>query len=60
MEGSQGGGIFFDDPFSTPSIAFSDFFGNAGYLAWALAYPLLVGSLCAVAGYALFRRSDLP
>jgi len=37
-----------------------DFFGNAGYLAWALAYPVVVGTLCALTGYTLFRRSDLP
>lgn len=37
-----------------------DFFGHAGYLAWALVYPLVVGSICAAIGYSLFRRSDLP
>lgn len=37
-----------------------DFFGNAGYLAWAMLYPLLLGTLAASAGYILFRRSDLP
>lgn len=37
-----------------------DFFGNAGYLAWALVYPLLLGTLTATLGYILFRRSDLP
>lgn len=37
-----------------------DHLGRAGCLAWALAYPLLVGTLCAVAGFRHFRRSDLP
>ena len=37
-----------------------DFFGHTGYLAWALVYPVLVGTLCATIGYLLFRRSDLP
>jgi len=37
-----------------------DFFGHAGYLLWALVYPLLFGTLCAAIGYTLFRRSDLP
>ena len=37
-----------------------DAFGNAGYIAYALIYPSLVGTLCAYVGYVLFRRSDLP
>ncbi|HFD79771.1 MAG TPA: ABC transporter permease [Gammaproteobacteria bacterium] len=37
-----------------------DFFGHAGYMAWALVYPLLLGTLTAAFGYTLFRRSDLP
>jgi ABC-2 type transport system permease protein len=37
-----------------------DHFGSEGYLAWAFAYPLALGSLCATAGFVLFRRSDLP
>ena len=37
-----------------------DHFGRFGYLLWAFAYPLVVGTLCAVLGYQLFRRSDLP
>jgi len=37
-----------------------DLFGRTGYLAWALFYPLLIGSGCAALGYWLFRRSDLP
>jgi ABC-2 type transport system permease protein len=37
-----------------------DHFGTAGYMIYALTYPLVLGSLCAGAGYLLFRRSDLP
>lgn len=37
-----------------------DLFGREGYLAWALLYPLFIGSSCALLGYWLFRRSDLP
>ncbi len=37
-----------------------DAFGQAGYIAYALAYPALLGTLCALGGYLLFRRTDLP
>jgi ABC-2 type transport system permease protein len=37
-----------------------DLFGTQGYIAYALAYPLALGSLSAVLGFAIFRRSDLP
>jgi len=37
-----------------------DTFGEAGYMAYALSYPVLLGTLCALGGYVLFRRSDLP
>jgi ABC-2 type transport system permease protein len=37
-----------------------DAFGREGYLAWALAYPLAIGSLCAALGFRTFRRGDLP
>ena len=37
-----------------------DNFSQAGYIAYAVLYPMLFGSLCAAAGYLLFRRSDLP
>jgi ABC-2 type transport system permease protein len=37
-----------------------DLFGTTGYQIYALLYPLLIGSLCALAGYLTFRRSDLP
>jgi ABC-2 type transport system permease protein len=37
-----------------------DNFGERGYIAYALVYPMLLGSLCAFAGYLIFKRSDLP
>ena len=37
-----------------------DTFGHDGYLAWALVYPLLLGTLGAWLGYLAFRRGDLP
>ena len=37
-----------------------DLFGTQGYIAYALAYPVALGSLSAVLGFAIFRRSDLP
>ncbi len=37
-----------------------DHFGQAGYMLYAMLYPLLLGSLCAAAGFGLFRRGDLP
>jgi ABC-2 type transport system permease protein len=37
-----------------------DYFGQAGYIAWALVYPLVLGSVCAAFGYLIFRQGDLP
>ncbi len=37
-----------------------DNFGRIGYMVFALAYPITLGSLCAYIGYLVFRRSDLP
>ena len=37
-----------------------DAFGTRGYIAYAIGYPIALGSLCAVAGYRIFRRGDLP
>ncbi|MDO8607978.1 MAG: ABC transporter permease subunit [Phaeospirillum sp.] len=37
-----------------------DGFGRAGYLAFAIAYPVALGTVCAGIGYHLFRRGDLP
>jgi ABC-2 type transport system permease protein len=36
-----------------------DTFGSAGYMAYALAYPTLLGTLTAWIGYQVFRRGDL-
>jgi ABC-2 type transport system permease protein len=37
-----------------------DAFGQIGFMAYALLYPVAVGSLCAALGFQLFRRGDLP
>lgn len=37
-----------------------DNFGQVGYMVYAIVYPLVVGTLCAVIGYWAFRRGDLP
>jgi ABC-2 type transport system permease protein len=37
-----------------------DAFGTQGYIAYALAYPIALGSACAGLGFVIFRRSDLP
>jgi len=36
-----------------------DNFGNAGYMAYALAYPAALGTAAAWIGYQVFRRGDL-
>ena len=37
-----------------------DTFGQAGYIAYALIYPVVLGTACAGMGFLLFKRSDLP
>ena len=37
-----------------------DNFGQAGYIAYALLYPIALGTACAGLGFYLFKRSDLP
>ncbi|EGV52551.1 ABC transporter permease [Candidatus Endoriftia persephone str. Guaymas] len=37
-----------------------DNFGQSGYIAYALIYPILLGTGCAGLGYFFFKRSDLP
>ncbi len=37
-----------------------DAFGALGFQVFALAYPTLLGLICAVAGYMIFKRGDLP
>lgn len=42
------------------SYVILDNFGRIGYMAWALFYPILIGTLCGISGYMIFRRGDLP
>jgi ABC-2 type transport system permease protein len=37
-----------------------DNFSQAGYIAYAIIYPIVFGTLCAGLGYFFFKRSDLP
>ena len=37
-----------------------DAFGQNGYIAWAIGYPVLLGSFAALGGFLIFRRGDLP
>ena len=37
-----------------------DHFTEAGYIIWAIAYPVLLGTLSAFSGYYLFKKGDLP
>jgi len=37
-----------------------DHFSQTGYIAYAVLYPMLFGTVCAGIGYVLFKRSDLP
>ncbi len=37
-----------------------DNFSQAGYIAYAVVYPIAFGSICAGLGYYIFKRSDLP
>ncbi len=37
-----------------------DFFGYAGFMVYALLYPLVLGFVLAGIGYLVFRRTDLP
>lgn len=37
-----------------------DTFGVLGYKVYALAYPVLLGSAAALAGFLTFRKTDLP
>lgn len=36
-----------------------DLFGQMGYLIWSFSYPIVLGTICAITGYLLFRRGDL-
>ncbi len=37
-----------------------DTFGQAGYIVYALVYPVLIGTAAASLGYYIFQKSDLP
>lgn len=37
-----------------------DTFGQAGYIVYALVYPVFIGTAAASLGYYLFQKSDLP
>ncbi|MDX2504058.1 MAG: ABC transporter permease subunit [Gammaproteobacteria bacterium] len=37
-----------------------DHFTETGYIIWAITYPVMLGTLCAFAGYFLFKKGDLP
>ena len=37
-----------------------DIFGRAGFMVWSFAYPLILGLVTALGGWAIFRRGDLP
>jgi ABC-2 type transport system permease protein len=37
-----------------------DNFGQSGYIVYAIAYPILLGTAAAGLGFLLFKRSDLP
>jgi len=37
-----------------------DNFSQAGYIAYAIIYPMVFGILCATGAYFIFKRSDLP
>jgi ABC-2 type transport system permease protein len=37
-----------------------DNFGQVGYMVYAIAYPIVLGTLFSVIGYWAFRRGDLP
>ncbi len=37
-----------------------DNFSHAGYIAYAVIYPMVFGTVCAGLGYFIFKRSDLP
>ena len=37
-----------------------DHFSQAGYIAFSIFYPIVLGTLCAAIGFIVFKRSDLP
>ncbi|MDP1897398.1 MAG: ABC transporter permease subunit [Sulfurimicrobium sp.] len=37
-----------------------DTLGATGFMIYGLVYPFVIGTLCAIAGFFMFRRGDLP
>jgi ABC-2 type transport system permease protein len=37
-----------------------DHFSQTGYIIFSIVYPMLLGTLCAALGFAIFKSSDLP
>lgn len=37
-----------------------DIFGRVGFMIWAFAYPIVLGTASALGGWLIFRRGDLP
>ena len=38
----------------------TDTLGATGFMIYGVVYPLVIGTVCATAGYFMFRRGDLP
>ncbi|BCB27698.1 hypothetical protein SKTS_25840 [Sulfurimicrobium lacus] len=38
----------------------TDTLGATGFMIYGVVYPLVIGTICATAGYFMFRRGDLP
>ncbi len=38
----------------------TDTLGATGFMIYGVVYPLVIGTVCATAGYFIFRRGDLP
>ena len=38
----------------------TDTLGAAGFMIYGVVYPFVIGTVCATAGYFIFRRGDLP
>jgi ABC-2 type transport system permease protein len=38
----------------------TDTLGATGFMIYGVVYPFVIGTVCATAGYFVFRRGDLP
>jgi ABC-2 type transport system permease protein len=38
----------------------TDTLGATGFMVYGVVYPFVIGTVCAFAGYFMFRRGDLP